>query len=104
MVTRILHGDGYIVGVVLLSHLRIAVLEGGVAQAEAEGIAHRHLKAVEVTIAHVDILLIVGVIHILHIALLTLVQHVDARILVDGEVLRTVGIRELHGPSHRELT
>ena len=104
MVTRILHSDSHIVDVVLLSHLSIAVLESGIAESEAEGIAHGHLEGVEVTIAYVDILLVVGVIHVLHVTLLTLVQHVDARILVDGEVLRTVGIRELHGPSHRELT
>ena len=103
ILTRILNGDRHVVDIVLLGNLGIAILEGGIAEAEAEGIAYGHFERVEVAIAHVDVLLVVGIVNIFLVTLLALVHHVDFRIFVDGEVLRRVGIGELNGPCHREL-
>ncbi len=87
-VTCVLNGDGHVVDVVLLFNLGVAILEGGVAQAITEGIRNGDIEGVEVTIANVDVLLIFGIVHVADVALLALVEHVDAWVFVDGEVLR----------------
>ena len=88
IVTRVLDVDCHFVGIALLGNLRIAIFEGGVAEAEAKGIADGHVERVEVAVAHINVLLVVGIVDILHVTFLALVQHVDAGILVDREILR----------------
>ena len=82
----ILYGDCHVINVVLLGNLRIAILESGLTEAKAERITDGHIERVEVTVADVDILLVIGIIDVLLVTFLTLVQHVDLRVLVDGEI------------------
>ena len=88
MGTSVLDCDSHVVDIVFLGYLSIAILEGGVTQTIAEGITHGDIERVEVTVAHIDILFIVGIVNVTHITLLPLIQHIDAGILVDGEILR----------------
>ena len=105
-----LHG----IDAVLLLNFEIVVFEGGVAQAEAEGISHGLAERVEITIAYVDVLLIVGEIDVLLrltilgglILIVTPHEHGTQRLVVDisGEVLVCVGITIINLEGHGQLT
>ena len=61
---RILHGDGHIDDIACNLNLGLRESEGGIRQAEAEGIGHLHAFGIEIAITHVDILLVVGIVFV----------------------------------------
>ena len=86
MVTCVLNSNRHVVDIVLLINLGIAIFERGIAKTESEGIAHGYLERVEIPIAYIDILLIVGIVHILHIAALHGIHEVNLSRLIHGEI------------------
>ena len=87
MRASILDVDANLIGIALLGNLRIVIVKGGITEPESERITHGHVERVEVAVTHIDILLVVGIVNVPPIAFLTLAKYVDARILVNGEIL-----------------
>ena len=95
-----------------LADTQVLITKGGIAQTEAEGVGHGLAEGVEIAVAHVDVLLIVGVVDIcLRITLLVIVlvaaphEHSTKRLVVDigGEVLVGIGITIVNLEGHRQL-
>ena len=68
-------------------NLGIAILESSVAESITEGIRDGNVEGIEITIANVDVLLIFGIVHVADVTLFALVEHIDAWVFIDGEVL-----------------
>ena len=102
--TSVLDDDAHLDGVLTLGFDNgLGELERGVAETEAEGIGHILLEGVEIAIAHVDVLLVVGIGMSSDGALVG--HHVLETVVVDlaWEVLRRGMVGGSNGPRHGEF-
>ena len=74
--SRVLYGDGSHISLAFLAYLRLGILEGGVAQTIAEGIAHALANGLIIAVAHVEAFFVFGFCHI-GCCLLGLVVHLE---------------------------
>ena len=80
----------------------LGIGEGGIAEAISEGIGNGHVTGNEVTVAHPDAFLIVGIVHIL-----LRLTGAPATALLTIVIVREVGaggmVHEVHGEGHGKL-